>query len=195
MALEDGLNDALGSQDPRCIICHRGSLDPLAFWLSTGGLSMNFLPLLALVSRSTTSATRWCCTSSPAQMAPNEPTRAGQRPIVRKRLRMPCALTAGCNRYGVSIHTTFVWTMLGGIGRPSPRNPGTCSPVLCFLRGPGHTSCLYPKSKGEEVGIIVHTLVAQAMERVVSSLRRGGQELAENPSDCETATPPHGRER
>jgi hypothetical protein len=32
MALEDGLDHALGPQDSRLIICHRGSLDPLAFW-------------------------------------------------------------------------------------------------------------------------------------------------------------------
>jgi hypothetical protein len=36
MALEDGLKRALDSVDPRPIICHRGSLDPLAFWLQRG---------------------------------------------------------------------------------------------------------------------------------------------------------------
>ena len=36
MALEDGLDRALGSAGPRLIICHRGSLDPLAFWLQRG---------------------------------------------------------------------------------------------------------------------------------------------------------------
>ena len=36
MALEDGLDRALGSGDPRAILCHRGSLDPLAFWLQRG---------------------------------------------------------------------------------------------------------------------------------------------------------------
>lgn len=32
MAIEEGLDRALGLADPRPIICHRGSLDPLAFW-------------------------------------------------------------------------------------------------------------------------------------------------------------------
>jgi AAA domain len=36
MALEDGLDRALGPDDPRPIICHRGSLDSLAFWLQRG---------------------------------------------------------------------------------------------------------------------------------------------------------------
>ncbi len=36
MALEEGLDRALGPGDPRPIICHRGSLDPLAFWLQRG---------------------------------------------------------------------------------------------------------------------------------------------------------------
>jgi hypothetical protein len=33
MAMEDALDRALGSDDPRSIFCHRGSLDPLAYWL------------------------------------------------------------------------------------------------------------------------------------------------------------------
>ena len=36
IAMEDGLNRALGSDDPRPILCHRGSLDPLAYWLDRG---------------------------------------------------------------------------------------------------------------------------------------------------------------
>ena len=36
MALEDGLDRALGLDDPRAILCHRGSLDPLAYWLDRG---------------------------------------------------------------------------------------------------------------------------------------------------------------
>jgi hypothetical protein len=36
MALEDGLDHALDAEDPRPIICHRGSLDPLAFWRQRG---------------------------------------------------------------------------------------------------------------------------------------------------------------
>jgi hypothetical protein len=36
MAMEDGLDRALGSDDPRAILCHRGSLDPLAYWLDRG---------------------------------------------------------------------------------------------------------------------------------------------------------------
>ena len=42
MALEDGLDSALGPQDSRCIICHRGSLDPLAFWLQRGWSEREF---------------------------------------------------------------------------------------------------------------------------------------------------------
>jgi len=36
MALEDGLERALGPEDGRAILCHRGSLDPLAYWLDCG---------------------------------------------------------------------------------------------------------------------------------------------------------------
>ena len=36
MALEDGLDRALETADRRTIVCHRGSLDPLAFWRQRG---------------------------------------------------------------------------------------------------------------------------------------------------------------
>jgi hypothetical protein len=36
VSLEDGLNRALGPDDPRLILCHRGTLDPLAYWLDRG---------------------------------------------------------------------------------------------------------------------------------------------------------------
>jgi tRNA (Thr-GGU) A37 N-methylase len=36
MGLEDGLKRALGPADSRFIVCHRGSLDALAFWLERG---------------------------------------------------------------------------------------------------------------------------------------------------------------
>jgi len=36
IALEDGLDRALGPGDSRFILCHRGSLDPLAYWLDRG---------------------------------------------------------------------------------------------------------------------------------------------------------------
>jgi len=36
MALEDGLARALGSYEPHVILCHRSSLDPLAYWLDRG---------------------------------------------------------------------------------------------------------------------------------------------------------------
>lgn len=36
MALEDGVNRALGLDDLRPILCHRGSLDPLAYWIDLG---------------------------------------------------------------------------------------------------------------------------------------------------------------
>lgn len=36
IALEDGLDKALGPGDPRPILCHRGSLDPLAYWIDRG---------------------------------------------------------------------------------------------------------------------------------------------------------------
>jgi hypothetical protein len=35
-ALEDGLARALDPDDPRFILCHRGTLDPLAYWLDRG---------------------------------------------------------------------------------------------------------------------------------------------------------------
>ncbi len=36
MALEEGLDHALDHADHRLILCHRGSLDPLAYWLDRG---------------------------------------------------------------------------------------------------------------------------------------------------------------
>ena len=33
IALEEGLDRALGPDDGRIILCHRGTLDPLAFWI------------------------------------------------------------------------------------------------------------------------------------------------------------------
>ncbi len=36
MALEDGLNRAFSNGEHRVILCHRGSLDPLAYWLDRG---------------------------------------------------------------------------------------------------------------------------------------------------------------
>jgi hypothetical protein len=36
IALEDGLDHALGPADLRPMLCHRGSLDPLAYWLQRG---------------------------------------------------------------------------------------------------------------------------------------------------------------
>ena len=42
MGLEDGLDHALGSADSRFIICHRGSLDPLAFWQQRGWPAKEF---------------------------------------------------------------------------------------------------------------------------------------------------------
>lgn len=36
MALEDGVKRALEANNPRLILCHRGSLDPLAYWLDRG---------------------------------------------------------------------------------------------------------------------------------------------------------------
>jgi predicted ATPase len=36
IGLEDALNRALDANDPRAIICHRGTLDPLAFWQQRG---------------------------------------------------------------------------------------------------------------------------------------------------------------
>lgn len=42
MALEDGLVRALGSQNKRIILCNRGSLDPLAYWLDHGWPEQEF---------------------------------------------------------------------------------------------------------------------------------------------------------
>ena len=36
LSLEDGLNRARDPNDPRVILCHRGTLDPLAYWLDRG---------------------------------------------------------------------------------------------------------------------------------------------------------------
>lgn len=36
IAMEDSLSRALGSDNRRLILCHRGSLDPLAYWLDQG---------------------------------------------------------------------------------------------------------------------------------------------------------------
>jgi predicted ATPase len=35
-ALETALQQTLAPDDPRCILCHRGTLDPLAYWLARG---------------------------------------------------------------------------------------------------------------------------------------------------------------
>jgi len=42
VALEEGLDRALGPTDLRLIVCHRGSLDPLAFWQQRGWLEEEF---------------------------------------------------------------------------------------------------------------------------------------------------------
>ena len=48
MALEDGLNRTLDPADPRLIICHRGSLDPLAFWLKRGWPEQEFFEFVGM---------------------------------------------------------------------------------------------------------------------------------------------------
>lgn len=35
-AMEEGIGRALGQEDARMVLCHRGSLDPLAYWLDRG---------------------------------------------------------------------------------------------------------------------------------------------------------------
>jgi predicted ATPase len=42
MALEEGLKRALEPQGDRFILCHRGSLDPLAYWLNNGWTEEEF---------------------------------------------------------------------------------------------------------------------------------------------------------
>ena len=42
MAMEDGLSRALGPHDRRLILCHRGALDPLAYWLDRGWPEQEF---------------------------------------------------------------------------------------------------------------------------------------------------------
>jgi len=42
LALEDDLIRALSMQDQRFLLCHRGSLDPLAYWLDRGWLEEEF---------------------------------------------------------------------------------------------------------------------------------------------------------
>ena len=36
MAMEDGIRHTMEGKAPRMILCHRGSLDPLAYWLDRG---------------------------------------------------------------------------------------------------------------------------------------------------------------
>lgn len=47
MALEDGLRRALADGPPRLVLCHRGSLDPLAYWLARGWPEEAFFALTA----------------------------------------------------------------------------------------------------------------------------------------------------
>ena len=47
MSLEDALDRALGSEDNRPILCHRGSLDPLAYWMRRGWNSEAFFDYTA----------------------------------------------------------------------------------------------------------------------------------------------------
>jgi len=42
LGMEDGLRRALDPQDPRLILCHRGALDPLAYWLDRGWAEQEF---------------------------------------------------------------------------------------------------------------------------------------------------------
>jgi tRNA (Thr-GGU) A37 N-methylase len=48
IGLEDGLDRALGSDDRRPVLCHRGSLDPLAFWRQRGWAEDEFFALVGL---------------------------------------------------------------------------------------------------------------------------------------------------
>lgn len=48
IGLEDGLQRALGTADPRPILCHRGSLDPLAYWLDRGWAENEFFAFTGL---------------------------------------------------------------------------------------------------------------------------------------------------
>jgi hypothetical protein len=45
MALEDGLGRGLGPDGPHLTLCHRGSLDPLAYWLDRGWPEDEFFAL------------------------------------------------------------------------------------------------------------------------------------------------------
>ncbi len=48
IGLEQGLDRALGQDDLRPIICHRGSLDPIAFWKQRGWEQDGFLSFTSL---------------------------------------------------------------------------------------------------------------------------------------------------
>jgi hypothetical protein len=48
IGLEEGLDHALGPADPRPIICHRGSLDPIAFWRQRGWVEEEFFTFVGL---------------------------------------------------------------------------------------------------------------------------------------------------
>ncbi|MBI2863606.1 MAG: hypothetical protein HYX94_03485 [Chloroflexi bacterium] len=51
MALEDALDRALGPSDSRPIVCHRGSLDRLAFWLQRGWPEREFFEFTGTARR------------------------------------------------------------------------------------------------------------------------------------------------
>ena len=117
MALEDGLDRALGPEDSRPIICHRGSLDPLAFWRQRGWPVDEFFPFIGIcredhyrryagVIHLVTAAdgvpreyTRW-----PVAHRPEEPEEA---------IRLDRWLA----KHGLGTHATIDSTMMAGTGR------------------------------------------------------------------------------
>ena len=44
-AMEEALDRTLGNEDSRMILCHRGTLDPLAYWLDRGWSKHEFFAL------------------------------------------------------------------------------------------------------------------------------------------------------
>ncbi len=48
IALEDGLKSSLDPSDPRIFVCHRGSLDPLAYWIKAGWAEDEFFDYIGM---------------------------------------------------------------------------------------------------------------------------------------------------
>ena len=120
LSLEDGLNRALGPDDPRLILCHRGTLDPLAYWLDRGWPEDEFFAFTETrrqdLYRRYTAVIHLVTAADGAAWAYKKWPEA-HRP---KSQRMPFALTGCSNWHGAVIRTIFGLITKREIGRPSP---------------------------------------------------------------------------